>query len=420
MIYISFNNQDFLNFVPCWGGAWPSSLRFSQRTEMVTLLAGYLKCRFWRNSNWSGWLDDWEAEGCDAPKPFVPAFVFRRMFVQRNHMRTRCIFSICMFLLGCCASSAVSGWGVWAHNRINRGAVLAQSGSLGTFLYNHADYITEESSIPDVRKHDFNDRAEGARHYLDVERFKLGGIDSFPPTMKDAVAKYGADSLQKFGTLPWTIIGMTRQLTEAFKNGNKGEILFLCADLGHYIGDAHMPLHTSINHDGQLTGQQGVHAMWEAEIPEMFGAEFNLFAGHADYIVNVDHAVWDVVASSHRMADTLLGVEAATHQGKTDADLYVLGTDGKKKLNRYGQPIHNPKYLAEYYRHLNGMVERQMRVAMRFTADIWYTAWVNAGKPDLADLDPPEVTKADAAKMAQEKKGYESGKITGFKTANDF
>jgi hypothetical protein len=34
MIYMSFNNQDFLNFVPCWGGAWPSSLRFSQRTEM--------------------------------------------------------------------------------------------------------------------------------------------------------------------------------------------------------------------------------------------------------------------------------------------------------------------------------------------------------------------------------------------------
>jgi hypothetical protein len=38
----------------------------------------------------------------------------------------------------------------------------------------------------------------------------------------------------------------------------KHEILFIAADLGHYIADAHMPLHTSDNHDGQLTDQKGI------------------------------------------------------------------------------------------------------------------------------------------------------------------
>ncbi len=342
------------------------------------------------------------------------------MFVQTSRMYIKSAFALGLIVLIFFATPSVSAWGVWAHNRINRGAVLAQSGSLGAFLYNHVDYITEESSVPDARKHDFNDRAEGARHFLDVERFRLASMDSFPPTMKDAVAKYGADSLQKYGTLPWTINAMVRQLTEAFKNGNKSEILFLCADLGHYIGDAHMPLHTSVNHDGQLTGQQGIHGMWEAEIPEMFGDKFNLYSGNADYIVNVEHAVWGVIDRSHHMADTLLGIEAGLHKGKGDADLYVLDNEARKKHNRYGQAIHNPKYIENYYKHLDGMVDRQMRAAMRFTADIWYTAWVNAGRPDLSDLDPREVTNAQSGKMESEKKLYQSGKITGFKTANDF
>jgi hypothetical protein len=35
---------------------------------------------------------------------------------------------------------------------------------------------------------------------------------------------------------------MMEKLTIAFKK-SKNEILFLAADLGHYIADAHMPLH---------------------------------------------------------------------------------------------------------------------------------------------------------------------------------
>jgi hypothetical protein len=49
---------------------------------------------------------------------------------------------------------------------------------------------------------------------------------------------------------------MMEKLTQAFKEKRKSEILFIAADLGHYIADAHMPLHTSDNHDGQLTDQR--------------------------------------------------------------------------------------------------------------------------------------------------------------------
>jgi hypothetical protein len=44
---------------------------------------------------------------------------------------------------------------------------------------------------------------------------------------------------------------------------------------------------------------------------------------------------------------------------------------------------------------MNGMVEKQMRKANCYRK-FWYTAWVNAGKPDLSGLDTPELTKETA------------------------
>ena len=39
------------------------------------------------------------------------------------------------------------------------------------------------------------------------------------------------------------------------------------------------------------------------------------------------------------------------------------------------------------------MVEHQMRLAILTTANFWYTAWVNEGKPDLSDLNPASQKK---------------------------
>jgi len=70
-------------------------------------------------------------------------------------------FSVMALLAG--GASAVYAWGVWGHNHINKGAVLALPREIGMFFYNHADFITEESTVPDIRKHMNNDRTEGAR-----------------------------------------------------------------------------------------------------------------------------------------------------------------------------------------------------------------------------------------------------------------
>ena len=319
-----------------------------------------------------------------------------------------------------CGVSAVFAWGTWGHTHINKGAILALPKEMGMFFFNHSDFITEESTVPDIRKHTINDKAEGTRHYIDLERYGYKTRAEMPRTMDEALAKYGKDTLNKYGILPWYIQDMMVKLTDAMKNKRKTEILFLAADLGHYVGDAHMPLHTSINHDGQATGQEGIHAFWESQLPDMYGNSYRLYGSDVHYIADIEKATWDIIDSSHRLVATLLRVEDKMRRDNPEDKQYVIGPDGKPKKNKYGSPIHATEYAHVYHELLNGMVERQMRLAIEHTADFWYTAWVNAGKPDLTVLDPEYITERNKPIYSEEEKAFKAGKIRGFRVDKDF
>ena len=311
------------------------------------------------------------------------------------------------------------GWGVWGHEKINRGAILALPKEMGMFFYNHADYLTEEATAPDVRKHAFSDKEEAARHYINLENFNYRTASGMPASLEEARTKYGKDTLEKYGTLPWTIEEMMQKLTTAMKNKNRAEILFLAANLGHYIGDAYMPLHTTVNHDGQQSGQKGIHALWEDQLPELFGKNYSLYA-ESHYVENVDKTVWDILDSSFKLVGPLLYNDKKLRKDKPNEMLYKMGANGQPQKNIYGATYHSYEYAHVYHELLAGMVENQMRAAIATTASFWYTAWVNAGKPDLTDLDPKYVTDRNK-KFYQEDIGYwKKGKVSGYKVMYDF
>ena len=316
--------------------------------------------------------------------------------------------------------TVVFAWGVWGHEHINKAAVLALPEEMGLFFYNHVDFIVEESTVPDVRKHLLNDKTESSKHYVDLERYNYTTPANMPTTLKDAIDKYGKDTLEKYGILPWNIEEMMAKLTDAMRNKRKTEILYIAADLGHYIADAHMPLHTSLNHDGQLTGQQGIHAFWEAQLPELFGKNYHLYVGDAHYINDINKATWNIIDSSYNLVNTLLRVEAKLKKDNPEDKQYVMGPDGKPQRNKFGALIHTYDYSVEYHELLNGMVEKQMHAAIEKVADFWYTAWVNAGKPDLDDLDPESVTDRNRAVYNEDMKAFKTGKVRGLKSDKEF
>ena len=51
------------------------------------------------------------------------------------------------------------------------------------------------------------------------------------------------------------------------------------------------------------------------------------------------------------------------------------------------------KYAMMYHEALDDMVEQRMRAAINCVGDLWYSAWVDAGMPDLElDVVPRDTT----------------------------
>jgi hypothetical protein len=309
-------------------------------------------------------------------------------------------------------------WGAWGHQHINRAAVFALPDGMRPFFYNHADFITEEAVIPDLRKYSINDRAEFPRHFINMESY--GPVGSLPKTMQEAKTRYADTFLTKAGILPWYMQEMEDKLTKAFKAGRKAEIIFLAADLGHYIGDAHMPLHTALNHNGQLTGQKGIHALWEAQLPEMFGEGYNLYTGEAKYISDIEEETWKMVDSTYQLAEVLLATDRELAAGLPQEKIFMMDSAGHILTNQFGDEVHTPDYARKFHERLHGMVESQLRKAIAETASFWYTAWVNAGKPDLSDLDPAELTERNKKNLQRDLGRWRKGKVDMFRPDKEF
>jgi hypothetical protein len=266
-------------------------------------------------------------------------------------------------------------WGFFAHERINRLAVFTLPPAMIGFYKANIDYITEASVNPDRRR--FFSADEAPRHYIDLDHYGDSALYNIPRFWNEAVAVYSEDTLKEYGILPWHINRMYFRLREAFAVKDPAEILRISAELGHYIADAHVPLHTTENYNGQLSGQEGIHAFWESRLPELFSENYDFFVGRPEYLVNPQLAAWEAIESSHRSVDSVLALEKKLAL-KFAERKYGFETKGKQTVKVYAKD-----YATSYHRVLEGMVERRMRAAIKCIASFWFTAWVDAGQPDL-------------------------------------
>ncbi len=213
----------------------------------------------------------------------------------------------------------------------------------------------------------------------------------------DCVSAYAVDHFSEYGILPYHLLQMQGRLTEAFRQGDVQRLLRLSTEMGHYIGDAHVPLHTTENYNGQLTDQVGIHAFWESRLPELFAdAEYDFFVGKAEYIEDPKTYFWKVVLDSHRLLDSVLLIEKDLSRTFPQDKQYCYE-------ERLGRTIRTQctEYAAAYHRRLDGMVEKRMRDAVRSIGSSWYTAWVDAGQPNMRRFGELEIS-VDVRKEMEE------------------
>jgi hypothetical protein len=282
-----------------------------------------------------------------------------------------------------------SGWGFFGHQQINRLAVFSLPPDMVGFYKKNIRYLIETSTHPDERRYAV--AAEAPRHFIDLDVYR----DSLPRRWSDAVARYGEDSLQKHGIVPWHVVAMFYRLREAFMLNDSERVLKISAELGHYVGDAHVPLHTTRNYNGQLTGQAGIHGLWESRLPELFFADYDFFIGPASYIDDPTAAIWNTISESHDAVDSVLRLEREL--AVEQATRFSYETKGKQTIR-----VYDPIFSRKYHELLSGMVERRLRASVKMTADLWFTAWVDAGQPDLRQWIRREPTPEELQLRAAE------------------
>ena len=298
-------------------------------------------------------------------------------------------------------------WGFYAHQKINYYAVFLLPPQMLVFYKPHIHFLSEHAVDPDKRRYAVAD--EAPRHFIDMDAYAAYPADSLPRRWDSAVAKLTIDTLHRHGIVPWWVQLMQYRLTEAFKEKNGAKILKLSAELGHYIADAHVPLHASSNYNGQQTGQHGIHGFWESRLPELFAAkEWNFFLGKAEYIANTTDFIWQRVHESAAAADTVLRVEKELSNRFAADQKFAFENRNGVVVRQY-----STAYSIAYNTALKGMVERRMQQSIYAIACYWLTAWVNAGQPDLSTLTKTTFTESDLKEFEELNKAWRTNKAQG-------
>lgn len=300
-------------------------------------------------------------------------------------------------------------WGFYAHRKINYYAVFLLPPEMMVLYKPNIDFLFEHAVDPDKRRYAVQE--EGPRHYIDIDHYGKYPFDSLPRNWDDAVAKFSEDSLNAYGIVPWWIQTMLGRLTAAFKERNQVKILKYSAEIGHYIADSHVPLHACSNHNGQFTDQKGIHGFWESRIPELLAdTDWDFFIGKAEYIKNPADFIWARVLESGAAADTVLSDEKELTKKFPGDQKYSFEQRNAVTIRQYSSA-----FSKAYDAMLKGMVERRMRQSIYAVASFWYTAWINAGQPDLKKLNNTSFSDEDLKEFQQLNNSWRNGTIRGRK-----
>jgi hypothetical protein len=270
------------------------------------------------------------------------------------------------------SSELIKPWGFFAHKKINSMAIYTLPIEMIPFYKRHQKEIEDLSVLPDQRRYIMDN--EASRHYIDLDRYQIADIRY--TIWAEIIKNMHQDSLVKHGIVPWHIPILYQELKYAFVRRDTIKIIKLSAEMGHYIGDLHVPLHTTSNYDGQKTGQTGLHAFWESRIPELLNEALEEWVGPATFVSNVPKSAWDWALESHTEVKILIDKEAKLNATFKQSKKYTFEKKGNVLQKNY-----SVEYSKKYHQVLDHQIENRFQSAYKHVGDIWYSAWIEAGQP---------------------------------------
>jgi hypothetical protein len=238
-----------------------------------------------------------------------------------------------------------------------------------------SDTLRLHASDPDSRKN--KDRTESPRHFIDIDAYPEFVANGFiNPNYDSVVFIHGSSFVITQGTVPWAIITWEDSLRRTFQQRNWHMAMQLGADLGHYVGDAHQPLHITENYDGDMSNQSGVHSRYETSLVGQYQTSIVYSNDTASYVPNVSNYTFNFLYNDYQFVDSVLYGDSVAHS--------VAGSTS------------GAAYLTKYWELAGNYTINLMKNSSKATADLIYTAWVDAGSPDPNGTTPVELTSFTA------------------------
>lgn len=203
------------------------------------------------------------------------------------------------------------------------------------------------------------------------------------------------------GSAPWRVLQLHTGMVENFQKAASAEsyeqrieainqALKMGGLMSHFVGDLANPHHTADNHDGQLTGNTGLHAYFESEV--------------------VGELAMDLASRVSKKANPrLLKKTILKPYSKAQANeilasaeklIFALVLDSNKKVdyltsldNSYSliKKSEEPRVDAErrpafsVRNKFRPFIAERLAVGAQVLAHLWRLAWVEGGQPDMSD-----------------------------------
>jgi hypothetical protein len=269
---------------------------------------------------------------------------------------------------------SADAWGFEAHKFILERAISLLPPEIRPFFEKHRASIVEHAIDPDLWRNVGFDAEEAPRHFVDMDAYGAPPFKELPRDFDEAVAKYGRDFVTRNGLLPWRAQELHLKLVEAFTQKatySRDNIKYFSAFIAHYLSDAQVPFHASLNHDGQLTGQWGLHSRFETEVFERYRESFVIKPGQLVAVTSARDLAFDSLVTSYSHLQAVL-----------DADKAAVA----------GRELYDDTYFAAFAVKVQPILERRLADSITAVASAIAAAWEQAGRPALS-LDTVRVPR---------------------------
>ncbi|MGI4835712.1 MAG: hypothetical protein ACRYFK_19830 [Janthinobacterium lividum] len=298
------------------------------------------------------------------------------------------------------AAPVARAWGIFGHRVITQVAMYELPAALQSFYFRHLPELVRQSSLPPA------DDQENRRHFIKLDHYsEVNPFAKVPRDYDEAVTKFSADTLRKYGTLPWAIMEVKDRLVKAWQDGDSTAIVRASAELSSFAADAFSPLRTTTNYDGQLTNQPGMLALWENQLPERYLTTYKLDGETAKPLKDPLAETWAALQYSYGFLTATFDLETKVSHGFTPQTKFAYAHKFGRTQRRYSDA-----FADAYNKEVGGMVDYRLKTAAPFVAALWLTAWQEAGRPDVSKL-MSKPTADEKTRLATDLKGFRANTL---------